>query len=135
MLRLYSKGCEYLIRCLSEISGSDCGNGFSIEAICKRAGTPKWFSRKIFQALAKKGVLVTKRGPGGGYHFRIHPSKVSILKVIQAIDGKNAFSKCIMRSSKCRGNDYCSLHPIWDGLKTSLINQLSTNTIDQLMKK
>ena len=135
MLQLYSKGCEYVIRCLSEMSESDCKNGFLIETICKRAKTPEWFSRKIFQTLVKKKILVTKRGPGGGYRFRTAPSKISLLTVIQAIDGKKAFSKCIMRNSACRDTSYCVLHPIWNELKDVLIGQLSSNTVDQIMKK
>src|SRR3990167_5153539 len=124
MLRLYSKGCEYAIRCLLHIKESDCRNGFSLTTICRRAHTPKWFSKKIFQTLSRKGFFTAKRGPGGGYRFKLPPEKVSVLEVIEAVDGKGAFTKCIVRNSSCDSASNCSLHPFWKKLRSALIIEL-----------
>ncbi|MBI2095925.1 MAG: Rrf2 family transcriptional regulator [Candidatus Omnitrophica bacterium] len=135
MLRLYSKGCEHAIQALMTISREECRRGFSARLICRRAGLPEFFTRKVFQALVKSRVLTAKRGPGGGYRFSKDPGKVSILSVVYAIDGRNAFDKCVVQDNKCDHKGRCSLHPMWMKTKASLIRQLGSRPVAGLIEE
>ena len=134
MLQLYSKGCEHVIRAMMNIRLEECRSGFSARVICKKVRLPESFTRKIFQALVKSGVLSAKRGPGGGYRFRKDPAKVSLLSVIYAIDGKDVFDKCVIKDMSCEQAGHCSLHATWMKTKASLIKQLRDSTIAQLIE-
>ena len=135
MLKIYSKGCEYAIRALSRIHQNDYRKGFSVNIICKRARIPVWFTRKIFQALVKHSILITKRGPGGGYRFKKNPSRISLLSIVEAIDGEDVFKKCVLGRSKCNDLKSCVAHFIWRKARVTLISKLRSTTIKQLMNK
>lgn len=133
MLNLYSKGCEYALRALSTVNRDQCRDGFSVRAVCESAGLPESFTRKVFQALVKHRILVAKRGPGGGYRFRKDPADISVLNIIHAIDGKDAFDKCVTQDHECDRTDYCSLHQMWTKTKSTLIKQFQESTVAQLI--
>ncbi|MBI4372799.1 MAG: Rrf2 family transcriptional regulator [Candidatus Omnitrophica bacterium] len=135
MLQIYSKGCEYGIRALSYLRPSDCRGGFSVEVICRRARLPVWFTRKVFQALVKRGVLLTQHGPGGGYSFRKNPSRISLLDLIESIDGKNVFKRCILGKSRCDHRNPCSVHATWKRARKILISELDSTSIKQIMNQ
>ena len=135
MFLLYSKGCEYAIRALTEIPHKQKINGFSVKSVCKAAKIPESFTRKIFQTLVKNRILVARPGPGGGYRFRKDPSQVSVLDIIHAVDGKDAFEKCVIKDFKCDEKNFCPLHPMWMKAKTSMMDELKKNTVSHLVKR
>jgi Rrf2 family protein len=60
------------------------------ETIAEKYGIPVTFLLRILQQLVRAGILVSKRGPHGGYVMGRPPENVSILDIIQAIDGRAA---------------------------------------------
>ena len=135
MLKIYSKKCEYAIRALSSIRRDILGESFSLRSVCHQAKTPEWSTRKTFQALVHKGILVARSGPGGGYRFRVSPDRVSILKLILAVDGENAFEKCILGYAACGSHNPCALHEIWKKAKTTLVSELGSSSLARIMRK
>lgn len=133
VLQLYSKGCEHAILALIHLDRSECRNGFSLSTLCAKAGLPEPSTRKVFQLLVKNGVLSARRGPGGGYRFIQDPRSVSLLSVVHAIDGKDAFSKCVVQDSPCDTTEHCSLHAMWMKTKDELIKKLQQHSIEEMM--
>ena len=80
MFRLYSKGCEYAIRAMLHMVPGEEPQWFQAKMVCKKAGIPESFTRKIFQALVGGGFLNASRGPGGGYIVTSGNSLASYLK-------------------------------------------------------
>ncbi|MBI4397680.1 MAG: Rrf2 family transcriptional regulator [Candidatus Omnitrophica bacterium] len=135
MFRLYSKGCEYVMRALAQVGERKNGGCFSVRDICEKAELPEWYTRKIFQSLVRRGLLIGARGPGGGYQFGKPPKKISILAMIQAIDGEDVLEQCVMGPGKCNQRERCALHPIWLKIKASLLKELRASTIEDLLSK
>ena len=135
MLLIYSKGCEYALRALAEIPAKEKVSGFSVKSVCKAAKIPESFTRKVFQTLVKKRILGARPGPGGGYRFRKDPRQVSILDIIHAVDGNNAFEKCVIKDFKCDEKNFCPLHPMWMKAKATMLKELDTNTVAGLINR
>jgi Rrf2 family protein len=134
IFKLYSKGCEYTIRALVQaLVGNNDGN-FSPSKICRKTKIPEPYTRKIFQALSKKGLLKATSGPGGGYSLIKHPKDISLLEIIKAVDGENIFNKCILGFAKCGGRNPCPIHKTWEIVKKTLIDQLSVKTLNDIIK-
>lgn len=133
MFRLYSKGCEYALRALLQFAPAKGNERFQAEAICREAGIPESFARKVFQSLAHGGFLKAFRGPGGGYALTEHPSRITLLRVIEAVDGANTFDSCVMGLPQCGREKACPLHNVWFGAKQPLIAQLSKTTLQDLL--
>ncbi len=80
-----------------------------IDAVSRGVTIPKSFLAKIFQDLAKAGLLRSQRGAGGGFILARPPTKISILEVIEAIDGKIALQRCLGEGPDCEKRESCAL--------------------------
>jgi len=134
MLNLYSKGCEYAIRAITVVSRQESQDGFSVKAVCKKAQIPESFTRKVFQMLVKDGLLTARTGPGGCYRFARDPKKITLLDLIYAVDGKQAFDKCVIKDHRCDCTKQCALHPLWAKAKAGMIKEFEESSIAELMK-
>ncbi|MBZ0166563.1 MAG: Rrf2 family transcriptional regulator [Candidatus Omnitrophica bacterium] len=134
MLRIYSKGCEHVLRALTRIPLDQCDQQFLARDICRQAKVPETPTRKSLQALVKAGLLAAVTGPGGGYRFAVHPSKISLFLIITAVDGEAVFNQCIMGLPECSQCQPCPIHESWAKLKGQMVRELERKTIGQLMQ-
>lgn len=132
MLKLYSKGCQYTLRALTFVVADRDKERFQAKDICERAEIPESFTRKVLQALVQGGFLQAHRGPGGGYSLTRDPSEITVLEVIQAVEGEDTFDHCILGFEECSGVNPCPLHDLWVDSKRNLLDNLSGTTLDQL---
>lgn len=132
MFCLYSKGCEYAIRALAEISIEKAKGRFLARDICRKAGIPESYARKTFQALVQNGFLKAVSGPGGGYSLVRDPGEMTVLDIVEAVEGKKGFSKCILGLSSCGDRNPCGLHFVWVKLKARIMAELASCTLYQL---
>jgi len=132
MLKLYSKGCQYTLRALTFVVADKDKARFQAKDICERAEIPESFTRKVLQALVQGGFLQAHRGPGGGYSLTRDPSEITVLEVIQAVEGEDTFDHCILGFEECSGVNPCPLHDLWLVSKQNLIENLSGTTLDEL---
>lgn len=101
------------------------GKIFSAKDICKRLGIPEFYTRKGLQVLSRLGILKSIKGPGGGYELAGSAGKLSVLRIIHAVDGKNTFSHCVMGLPRCNEKNPCAIHEIWAHSKKKLLNDLN----------
>lgn len=133
MFRLYSKGCQYAIRALSQAVPAEGEGPLSASALCARAGIPESSTRKILQVLAHGGVLEAIRGPGGGYVMKETPEKVSLLTIVEAVDGSDTFAHCVMGLPECSEAAPCPLHSVWSKAKEDLLARLDSKSLQDLI--
>jgi Rrf2 family protein len=133
MFRLYSKGCEYALRALLQFAPAAGNERFQAESICRKADIPESFTRKVFQSLVQGGFLTAFRGPGGGYTLTEDPSRITLLRIIQAVDGVDTFDSCVLGLPQCGSEKACPLHEVWYSAKQRLIAQLRETTLQDLL--
>ena len=96
MIKLYSKGCEHILQIISRIPQDECDQTFLAKNLCRKSKVPEHSARKGLQLLVQKKILEAVPGPGGGYKFAAHPKKISLLDVVNAIDGEDSLKRCVM---------------------------------------
>jgi Rrf2 family transcriptional regulator, iron-sulfur cluster assembly transcription factor len=133
MFRLYSKGCEYAIRALVHSAPTKERSHFPARQVCRKAGLPESFTRKTLQDLVQKGFLKAVTGPGGGYALTRAAKDITILSVIQAVDGPEVYSGCVMGLSVCSDGKSCPMHETWKGARTHLLDALGSKTLQDLI--
>ena len=132
MFFLYSKSCEYAVRALTVVDrNKDC---FQVDEICRKAKVPAHYASKAIARLADAGILEAVRGRGGGYRFIMNPGKIPVLKLIEAIDGQDAFRRCVMGLPQCGDQRPCPLHATWQGVKGKYLQDLQDKTLEDLMR-
>lgn len=133
---MLSKSSEYAIRAVVYIMAhaSDTER-ISIEAVCRAIGTPRHFTAKLLQTLSRKGIISSAKGPNGGFNIDPKAEEISLEKVVEAIDGGNVFSGCILGLSACSEDHPCPLHHQYKGIRAQLRNMLECQSIRQLAER
>ena len=126
---IYSKPCEYAIRALVYVArfpGQGAARGTEI---AKAEGLPAPVLGKVLQELVRKGLLESRRGPGGGFRLARKPELITLRDVVAAIDGLDQFAECAVGLEGCSDNSPCPLHDTWKGIRTQLMNYLEATTL------
>jgi len=90
------------------------------------------FLSKILQRLVHQGLLVSQRGSGGGFILNRAPDQVTLLDIVEAIEGPTQLNHCVGESGHCFRKEWCAVHPIWERAQQALTQVLGTVSIAQL---
>lgn len=103
--------------------------------IAEKQRIPPSFLAKIVSQLSIAGLLHTSRGARGGVSLARAPQEITLLEVIEAIDGPIQLNECVGDSSACSFDDDCPLRPVWCDAQEQLVNKLKgTNFADMIAK-
>jgi Rrf2 family protein len=104
-------------------------------AIAEEQRIPPSFLAKIVSQLSIAGLLHTSRGARGGVTLARNPKDITLLEVIEAIDGPIQLNECVGENGSCSFDDECPLRPVWCEAQEDLINRLkSANFADMVTK-
>jgi Rrf2 family transcriptional regulator, cysteine metabolism repressor len=77
----------YAVRALAELARSGGAGPVPIGELARRRDIPVQFLEQLFAALRRAGILKSQRGVKGGYSFARDPSTVTVLEVVELLDG------------------------------------------------
>lgn len=103
-----------------------------VPEISKQRDIPKSFLSKILQKLARAGIVESTRGIRGGFRLTRHPSEITLLEVVEAVEGNVAMNICAVDRRKCRLSGTCSVHPVWVELRKIVEDKLRKLDFEQL---
>jgi Rrf2 family protein len=103
---------DYAIRCILYLSGKPDGTTM-IDEIAREMQAPKSFLAKILQKLARASLVKSFRGVKGGFQLARPPAEVSLLDVVEAIEGEVALNVCALDQALCVRSGHCPVHPAW----------------------
>ena len=86
MLSITTKS-PYAVRALAELARSGGAGPVPIGELAKRRDIPVQFLEQLFAALRRAGVLKCQRGVKGGYSFARPPAEVTVLELVELLDG------------------------------------------------
>jgi Rrf2 family protein len=104
---------DYAVRAILELAMQPPGARLSCETISQRHTIPLAFLTKICARLASEGILRNQRGAKGGVQLARPATEISLLQVVEAIDGPITFNRCNRKPSECARSRTCPVHPIW----------------------
>ncbi|MCX5751320.1 MAG: Rrf2 family transcriptional regulator [Candidatus Saganbacteria bacterium] len=128
-----TQASHYAIRLLVCLAAGDCAG--SSKQMAKKIEVPFNHVAKIVQKLVKGGILVTKKGKGGGIRLAKDPKKIKIRSVIDAVEGPLVLSECLLSADICRFNKKCKFRTCLLGLYKKMDNMLSKTTIAELVSE
>jgi Rrf2 family transcriptional regulator, iron-sulfur cluster assembly transcription factor len=94
--------------------------------------TTAGFVPQILGPLVERGWIASVPGPTGGYEAAITPDGLSILEVIEAIEGPTVTGRCIVVDRPCNQAGHCTLHHPWSRARAGLLEELSRTTLADL---
>ncbi|WP_020535297.1 RrF2 family transcriptional regulator [Lewinella cohaerens] len=131
---MFSKACEYGIRAtihLARLSEKDQRS--SLKEVAEAIDSPVAFTGKILQSLARNGIILSIKGPTGGYE--ISKSKLSIItlsEIVDAIDGGDIYRGCGLGLKNCNESKPCPMHFQFKAIRDDLKQMLEETTVQDL---
>lgn len=130
-----SRAGEYGVLGLLHLARLPEGQSVMIDAVSRDEGIPKSFLAKIFQDLAKARVLRSQRGAGGGFALARSADQITVLEVIEAIDGKIALQRCLGEVPDCERREGCALCSLFEQAQDRLKEVFGQTTLADLARK
>ena len=131
----FSPTCQYAIRALINLASSKSKDPVPARTIAEEEGIPQQFLSKILLTLSKQGVVVSTKGPGGGYLLTSPAKDISVFEIVKAIDGPIDLSDiCILGLDKCSDTQSCPMHSRWKQFKSYYMEMTHTVMLDQMVK-
>jgi Rrf2 family protein len=132
---MFSKACEYGIRSVLFITEqSQQDRRPNIAEIAKAVDSPEPFTAKICQQLARSGIILSKKGPNGGFYLE-KDSKLTLAEIVACIDGESIFNGCSLGLPECSSERPCPLHDQFNSIREGLKNMCENTTVTQLSEK
>ena len=132
-----SRKADYALRAVLYISKQPTDKRNSINAIAESESIPRDFLAKILKELTRAEILKSYQGVHGGYQLARTPNQVSVLDVIESMDGPLGINLCVRGEDgcDCEKSDRCSMYPFWDKLQKQLKAILKSETLVKLRGK
>jgi Rrf2 family protein len=131
---IYSRSTEYAIRAFVHLAQVPVGKYAMVKQIAEKESIPAHFLAKILQQLARKGLLRSSKGPTGGFTLRLSPKEISLIQLVEALDGLTDYQKCVSGLSECTDEAPCGMHDAWKGLRSRIMDYLEQTTIADVAK-
>lgn len=137
---MLSNSCRYGLRAVIYIASKPKTDGkIGLKQISKDLDLPTPFLAKILQQLAKQKILNSTKGPHGGFSLMKDSRKITLLDIVNTIDGNEIFTNCVVHNSTCecvdKNKNPCPLHDDYIILRSNLISLFSKTTIHDLVVK
>lgn len=126
---IFSTTTEYAIRGLSEFAGRAPDQMMMLDDLVAGTDLPNDFLRKVFQKLVKGDVLTSSRGRKGGFRLARPPEKITLMQIVEAIDGPQPLDGCVVGLAACHDQMPCGQHDLYKPIRNRLKEYLSTTTL------
>jgi Rrf2 family protein len=105
---LVTKEADYALRCVLEVAHH---GRISAARVAELQGISPAFLGKIVQSLARAGILSTRRGVGGGVALAVPLESLTMLRVIEAVEGPLCINDCVADPPRCTQIEGCPIYP------------------------
>ncbi len=132
-MRLTTKG-RYAVTAMLDLAIHNEQGPISLADISKRQGISLSYLEQLFSRLRKNGLVVSTRGPGGGYGLSRPANEIAIAEVISAVDEKVDTTRC-GGAADCQNSQQCLTHDLWFDLSNQIRTFLLGISLGELMER
>lgn len=125
---------DYGIRALLYLA-REPGTRVKAAEISRAMDIPQGFLHQVLQELQRARLVDSRPSRHGGYRLAVAPDEVSVLDVVEALEGPLRAGECALRGGPCRSDDTCVLHGVWSGAHEALRRELGSTTLDRLVAR
>lgn len=96
-------------------------------------GTTSGFVPQVVGPLVKQGWVRSEPGPQGGYGLTVPASGLSVLEIIEAVDGPTDTGQCVVTDGPCSPQRPCVLHVAWSTARAELVKTLAARPVSTVL--
>ena len=128
-----TRRADYAVRTMIEVARIEDASVALTHEVAAKQGIPAPFLAKIVLALTRAGLLRSYRGSGGGITLARPADRITLLEVVEAVDGPIAVSSCVLWPEECIQSGSCPVHEIWCEARSLLVDRLKGTTLAELV--
>ena len=130
-----SQASDYAFRAILYLAKQGVGNRVDAQTISEVENIPKRFLLKTFRKLAQTDIIESYRGKYGGYALAKDPAEVTLLDVVEAVEGPIEVNRCLVEPEACNkeGADTCRIHHALFDVRETITDKLKEYTFAKLL--
>jgi len=131
-----TRQADYAVRAVYYLAQLGPDQRAATSQIAQEQRIPPSFLAKIVSQLSVAGLLQTSRGARGGVSLAKSPEYISVLEVVEAIDGPILLNECVAENDgACTFRDDCQIRPIWCDAQHELVSRLKDANFGMVLPK
>lgn len=130
-----TRQADYAVRAMIYLAQLGPEKRAATSQIAQEKQIPPSFLAKIVSQLSVAGLLQTSRGAHGGVSLARAPEQITLLDVVEAIDGPILLNDCVADHNNCVFGNECPMKPIWCDAQSELIERLRTVSFAEISAK
>lgn len=130
-----NQATDYGFRAVLYLASQPPGEVVEAQIIARSQVVPMRYLLKIMPYLIKAGIISSQRGVGGGYMLARQPGDISLLDVIEAIEGPIHLNRCLQDPEYCtkQGASYCTVHQALEDIERRLVQDFRQYSFADLL--
>lgn len=130
---MFSTSCHYGLQAMIYIAlHSSQEEHVDLKQIASEQDIPKHFLSKILQILVKHKILLSMKGPKGGFRLSRPADEITLIQIIEAIDGLDVFTQCGIGFKKCDDDHPCPIHHEFKPVRARVEKLFKEKTLQEL---
>ena len=125
-----TRKADLATRVLLELSAR--GTRAKSAELADAVGTTPGYLTQVVAPLAGHGWVDSEPGPTGGYRTIVPLTDVTVLQVIEAVEGPSESGRCVLEDRPCAGGGQCALHVPWSRARGQLVAELGRTPLSSL---
>jgi Rrf2 family transcriptional regulator, iron-sulfur cluster assembly transcription factor len=130
---IYSTACEYAIRAAVFLAARPLGERVKVREIAEAEGIPGPFLSSVLQKLVSAELLLSARGPNGGYALARSGDEIVLHDLKVAVDGAADLESCAVGLGTCSDDRPCPLHESWKPVRERIRAYLRETTLQEMV--
>jgi len=128
-----TRQADYAVRAVLHLARVGNKERSATSMIAKEQNIPPSFLAKIISQLSIAGLLHTSRGARGGVTLAREPGDITLLEVVEAIDGPIQLNECVGNEGACTFDADCPIKPVWCDAQDELVGRLKSTNFQQML--
>ena len=132
MQTFLSQTAEYALRAMARIAVQGVAEPLLARDLSAETRIPRQYLLKILRRLVLAGILVSKKGRGGGFTLARSPARIILRDVLTAVDAYPQKGRCAFGLHACSRKNPCALHADWCRLSDDFHRWATKTTFNQM---
>lgn len=126
-----SNTSEYALRILIYM-GKDVQRLYSAKQLVDALKISDKYLRRLMTDLTKSGIVVSVQGRDGGYVIAKKPEEIKLADIIEAIEGMNKYTGCLLGFENCSDENPCALHSSLGPIRQEFFSVFTNKSLNDL---
>lgn len=127
-----TKRGDYAVRAMLAIARAPAGRLLSVRRIAEEMSIPVHFLPQVMGDLVAAGLVEATTGRAGGYRLARPAADISLLDVVEAVEGDSRRRTCVLRGGPCDLDRHCDVHDVFFAAQDAMLATLAAARLADL---